>query len=292
MMERRLEITYYQHSGFTCAMDDVLLVFDYWRGEEPNVLPEEAGLKEETLRAYRQVVVFVSHSHPDHLDEVIWSWQRLGNVTYVVSYELPPACTGLRMRPGDALQLSEKLAVRAYDSTDLGISFVVELGGFTIFHAGDLNLWHWREESTLKEIEKAEEDFHRVCASMTREKIDVAFFPVDPRQGRLYDAGANYFMLCLKPRLMIPMHFWNRTEVAVEFAKRSRCHQTECVAMTRPGQKLLLELAEDGFMTIHVLAAPKPMPEQSPEGINRVSLAGYEGEDPFINTDLPVKLDE
>lgn len=290
-MEKNITVTYHHHSGFSCAMGDVLLVFDYWRGRGA-ALPAEAELTVEKLQQFRQVVVFISHSHSDHLDRVVYDWETLGHVTYVISYELPNDCRGHRMKPGDSLQLTENLTVRAYDSTDLGISFLVELDGFAIFHAGDLNLWHWREESSLRQIEVAEQQFSKACEPLKQERIDLAFFPVDPRQGRMFDAGANYFMMLAKPRLMIPMHFWDRSEIAVEYAKRSRCRETEVVAMTRPGQKIRLEINEQGFMTIHMLSVPRPLPEQTAQGTTRVSLEGYEGKDPFLNTDLPVKLDE
>ena len=38
-LEQMLNITYYHHSGFSVEMQDVLLVFDYWRGEHQE-LPE------------------------------------------------------------------------------------------------------------------------------------------------------------------------------------------------------------------------------------------------------------
>ncbi len=36
--------------------------------------------------------------------------------------------------------------IRAYGSTDLGVSFYVEAEGKRFFHAGDLNDWHWNQE--------------------------------------------------------------------------------------------------------------------------------------------------
>ena len=42
-MEKWLDVTYYHHSGFSAAMDDVLLVFDYWLGEKGE-LPENKRL--------------------------------------------------------------------------------------------------------------------------------------------------------------------------------------------------------------------------------------------------------
>ena len=299
-MEQLLDITYYHHSGFSCALDDTLLIFDYWTGEN-NELPESKRITPEMLAQYKEIVVFVSHEHPDHMDPAVFEWRKDFPVTYIVSYDMPVGTRGKRMAPGDTLTLSPKVAVRAYESTDLGVSFLVDLCGIRIFHAGDLNFWHWREESTLKEIEEADEDFHRAIEPLEKESIDVAFFPVDPRQGRLFDAGANTFILSVKPRILLPMHFWGRAEIAVEFARRARCRETEVLAMTRAGEQIRLQFEDDGYLTIHLLSAPEPVPvpkmnetvlPEQPVGSTNVSLQGYEGGDPFNDTDLPVKIDE
>ena len=70
------------------------------------------------------------------------------------------------------------------------------------------------------------EDFKAEVKDLQGEDIDVAFFPVDPRMGMLFDAGANYFMLTAKPRLLLPMHFWGRGEVINEFARRVKAGET------------------------------------------------------------------
>lgn len=63
------------------------------------------------------------------------------------------------------------MKVKAFDSTDEGLSYLVEMDGIRIFHAGDLNNWHWREESTPREIEEAERDFQQVMETMRGEKL-------------------------------------------------------------------------------------------------------------------------
>jgi len=118
---------------------------------------------------------------------------------------------------------------------------------------------------------------------------------VDPRQGRLFDAGANTFILSVKPRVLIPMHFWGRAEIAVEFARRARCRETEVLAMTSYGEKIRLQFEDDGYLTIHLLTAPKAaakpvIMEEVPA--DDVNLMSYEEDDPFNETDLPIKMDE
>ena len=121
--------------------------------------------------------------------------------------------------------------MNAYGSTDEGVSFCVDFAGVTLFHAGDLNLWHWRDESSVTEIESAERAFYDCVAPIPKQKIDVAFFPVDPRQGSMYDAGAGYFIMTVKPKVFIPMHFQGRPDVALRFAVTGETPQTRIVAL-------------------------------------------------------------
>ena len=295
-MDRKLTVTYYHHSGFSVAMDDVLLVFDYWTGEHGE-LPEDKRITVDFLKQFRQVYVFISHEHPDHLDPVVFTWRNEAPVTYIVSADMPVGTRGKRMAPGDSLTLSPEVSVKAFDSTDLGVSFLVDIQGVHVFHAGDLNFWHWREESTVKEIEEADDAFRQAVEPIAREKIDLAFFPVDARQGLMYDAGANYFIMCVKPRLLIPMHFWGRAEIAMEFARRSRCRQTEVMALTRYGEQISLDFTDDGYIDVSLLTPPEVVVSSrtAPIELPVVELPeprtpAYDHEDPFYDTDLPVDI--
>ena len=295
-MDRKLTVTYYHHSGFSVAMDDVLLVFDYWTGEHGE-LPEDKRITVDFLKQFRQVYVFISHEHPDHLDPVVFTWRNEAPVTYIVSADMPVGTRGKRMAPGDNLTLSPEVSIKAFDSTDLGVSFLVDIQGVHVFHAGDLNFWHWREESTVKEIEEADDAFRQAVEPIAREKIDLAFFPVDARQGLMYDAGANYFIMCVKPRLLIPMHFWGRAEIAMEFARRSRCRQTEVMALTRYGEQISLDFTDDGYIDVSLLTPPEVVVSSrtAPIELPVVELPeprtpAYDPEDPFSDTDLPVDI--
>ena len=293
-MEHQCTITYYHHSGFTVAVDKQLLVFDYWRGEHGEVTADRE-LTAEELAGYEKVFVFITHEHQDHFDEVVYGWRKEPgvDVTYIVAHDMPIAKRGKRMAPGDTLEF-DGMTVTAYDSTDLGVSFLVKVNGMNIFHAGDLNFWHWRDESTTREIAEAEEEFQRAVEPIRQENVDVAFFPVDPRQGQMYDAGANYFIMSVKPRLLIPMHYWGRADLANEFARRSRSRQTEILPMTRVGEKIQVEMDEAGYMTVTLQTPEAPvkpveMPVVEPA---EQPITSYDGKDPFSDTDLPVSLNE
>lgn len=298
-MEATVDLTYLHHSGFTVRVENTLLVFDYWEGEKGE-LPPAWRLDSEKLEAYDRVYVFISHAHPDHLDPAVFAWRVSRPITYIVSYDAPIGTRGRRMAPGDELALDSRITVKSFGSTDLGVSFLVEAAGVNLFHAGDLNLWHWRQESTLKQIEAAEQAFEEAMAPLVGRRVDIAMFPVDPRQGPLFDAGANHFILAVKPRLLIPMHWQGRGEVAVDFARRARTKQTEVLALTHPGETVeaFFGEAETTFTLILPKAAPSVPPletamtrqEEEPPKPKDVSLKAYDASDPFADTDLPVDL--
>ena len=301
-MEQNLLITHYYHSGFSVASEQTLAVFDYWRGENGELAPE-LQLTPEKLKRYKNVFVFISHEHIDHLDPIVFTWNAVGNVSYIVSSDMPVGTRGKRMAPGDTLRLCDELAVTAFDSTDLGVSFLADFCGIRIFHAGDLNFWHWREESTMQEIEEADEEFRKAVKPLTQESIDVAFFPVDPRQGSMFEAGANYFILSVKPRILIPMHYFHRAETAIEYARTASCRTTEVIVLPGYGDMLRVQADEDHYLNI---SFPDPSgkeksganapdtgtgPEMSETG---TELPLSEGEtilsedDPFLESDLPL----
>jgi L-ascorbate metabolism protein UlaG (beta-lactamase superfamily) len=291
-MQKQLKVTYHYNSGFSVRVGGILLIFDYWEGENRQ-LSEIGRLNRSILSAFEQVYVFISHAHPDHLDPVVYDWrEELPDINYIVSYDLPIGKRGRRIAPLEEMTLTKDLSVKAFDSTDLGVSFLVSAYGMNIFHAGDLNLWHWRQESTLREIEAAEEAFYTACGPIPVDAIDLCMFPVDPRQGLMYDAGANHFILTKKPRLFIPMHWQDRPEVAVDFARRARTPQTEVLAMTHPGESATVTFG-DRLLDIHIVEPPRdmndipPVPARRPEPVEPPDDGR---DDPFADSDMPVDI--
>ena len=301
-MSRTYGITHFYHSGFTVTNDDTMLVFDYWRGEEGE-LTGRLALSDEQVAAFAHVYVFISHEHIDHLDPIVFTWKNLTDVSYIVSSDMPVGTRGKRMAPGDTLTLAEDITVTAFDSTDLGVSFLVHFRELSVFHAGDLNFWHWREESTMQEIEEADAEFRKAVAPISRELIDVAFFPLDPRQGSMFESGANYFLMAVKPRIMVPMHYFHRTDVAMDYARTASNRATEVIAMPGFRETMLITVDDDGYLNL------QPGPEEPVPGAEAASDAGSpenpgssaedpaelseDGSlinDPFSETDLPVSM--
>ena len=299
-MEQSLLITHYYHSGFSVESKRTLAVFDYWRGENGE-LPPEKQLTPEKLKRYENVFVFISHEHTDHLDPIVFSWNEIGNVSYIVSSDMPVGTRGKRMAPGDTLTLCDELTVTAFDSTDLGVSFLTDFCGIHIFHAGDLNFWHWRAESTTQEIEEADAEFRRAVLPVSREKIDVAFFPVDPRQGVMFEAGANYFILSVKPRILIPMHYFHRAETALDYARTASCRTTEVIPLSGYGDCLRIEMDEEHYLNVSFPTDENGPAKTDASGINSPEARGNDSglpldagdtmlseDDPFLESDLPL----
>lgn len=291
-MPGQVTVTYFHHSGFMAAVEDTLLIFDYWRGENNN-LTGETALSEADLKGYKQVLFFVTHEHPDHYDQVIYDFKHLNYVHYIIAEDMPMEAYGDRMAAGDQRTYGGA-RVTAYGSTDLGVSFYVEVGGLHIFHAGDLNLWHWREESTLRQITQAENLYYAAVQLLIGKPIDVCMFPVDPRMGGMFEAGANHFIMTCKPRVFIPMHWQGRSEVATDFARRCRTKYTEGLALTKPRERAEITFDKNAI-NIHVYLAAEQREDvlkrrrrTENEDVVQRALDAFETGDPFAESDLPV----
>ncbi len=215
-----MTITYLGHSGFSARVNGRLLLFDALRGKTPE--PKD------------RAIAFVSHAHADHYAPEVKRWHEAGLCALVTGEGVNE---GICLARGETAEV-DGARVRAFGSTDEGVSFLVELGGRRVFHAGDFNFWSWRGESTPEEIAEADAQFSEMLADMRGMRPDVAFFPVDPRMGEAFDEGALRFAEAARPRLLIPMHFWDRPEAAVEFAKKPMPAGVTVRAMTRVGETL------------------------------------------------------
>lgn len=233
-----IAVEYLGGSGFLVSLGDTGMLFDASEhGAGRRALPEKSA-----LASFRRLYVFISHRHDDHFSESVYDLCG-EDAVYVVGFDVPQPHRGVRMSPGEERGFGP-VTVRAFGSTDEGVSFLVTCAGVTLFHAGDLNLWHWRDESSVAQIEAAERAFYDCVAPIPQQKIDVAFFPVDPRQGSMYDAGAGYFIMTVKPRFLIPMHFQGRPDVALRFALTGETAHTRVVALEQPGDHIDLHIPD------------------------------------------------
>jgi L-ascorbate metabolism protein UlaG (beta-lactamase superfamily) len=219
----KAKIYYIDHSGFAIKTKNYLLIFDYFKEPDliTNNIEDRAILSAESLKTAENIIVFSSHSHSDHFNPNIFKWMCSNtNIQYVLSDDIK--INNIKpnyhfIKEGEKINIKD-VEIHAYGSTDIGISFAVTVDQLKLFHAGDLNWWHWKDD-TLEERTMAEKSFKlNVDLIKANEKhIDIAFFPVDPRLKEFYSIGGEYFGKELNPKLFIPMHFGNDFYITEEF---------------------------------------------------------------------------
>lgn len=187
-------VEYLSHSGYVVETDKIILIFDYVNG----ILPSKY------LKSDKQCCFFITHHHSDHFSQSVFSYKK----TVVMSDDinLDSFFNVFKVRDGDMI-VCDKISVKVFGSTDEGVSFLVSDGDVNIFHAGDLNNWHWKDESTSEEIEFAQKSFLDIVAQVAEYPIDIAMFPVDARMGSEFDLGARQFVDRCQPTHFFPMHF-------------------------------------------------------------------------------------
>lgn len=208
-----MKLDYIYHSGFAIEADEVTVIIDYYKDSSEEV-PGKGIVRDRLLQRPGVLYVLATHFHPDHFNREVLSWrEERPDIRYILSKDIlkhrrASAEDATFINKGDIYE-DDHIRIEGFGSTDAGISFLIDLQGFRLFHAGDLNNWHWSEESTPQEIRKAEGDFLAEVKNI-REKapqMDVTMFPVDRRLGKDYMRGAEQFVERIKTTIFVPMHF-------------------------------------------------------------------------------------
>lgn len=246
-MEKKIpvQITYLFNSGFVVETEKHLLIFDYYRDTAESKLRTLSSAA--TLPAFlendKPGFVLASHRHADHYNPVILEWgKRKPELTYILSSDIKPWRQEDRIElvsPGEGRTIGP-LFLKVFGSTDQGVSFWVEIEGWRLFHAGDLNWWYWEDDSEA-ELAAAEEKFKTEISKLKGEPVDLAFFPVDPRLGKYYYLGGAYLIQQLQPDFFIPMHFGTDYQITERFARRVSASTTKVVTLHQSPQTILLE---------------------------------------------------
>jgi len=246
MLSSRKAVIYYLfHSGFVVEYGDYLFIFDYYK--QPHKTASNGFTENELvdkIAESRYVFAFVSHGHYDHFNPRIFDWKKYNpSLTYILSSDI--WSSGLKvdnegiyffLSPGDYIKKHD-IMVRAYGSTDLGVSFMLNIGEFSIFHAGDLNWWHWADESTEDELKEEERKFKSEVEKIREKNIDIMFFPVDPRLGEHYWIGGAYMLEKFHPRLFVPMHFGGNSYITKQIADRMKYLDIPIIKINYEGQR-------------------------------------------------------
>lgn len=210
-----MQITYIYHSGFLIETAASYYIFDYWKGELPELNPE------------KPVVVFSSHAHPDHYEPKIFDLLKargtkdiyavLGKDIPKDSY--PEGVECLRTLAHKAFTLPHGEELYTLQSTDAGVAFLLTTTEGIIYHAGDLNDWQWDGEP-----EQSNAAMHQLYLKelnlIADRHIDVAFVPLDARQEQLCFHGLAEFLAVIRDVSKVyPMHYWEKTELIDQFVE-------------------------------------------------------------------------
>ena len=233
-------------SGFWLQLPDATLIFDCYIGKLP------------PTRRDKPLIVFISHMHSDHFNRHIFhlmdSFEKISFVigidsssekdfTYLVE-RLEQQIPGLDdrcffVKGGDTLDFGNiGVKVQALPSTDMGTAFLVNAGGKTIFHAGDLWIQPFsitsadgksipaevmkqiRESPEYAEICEGERNrFRQYTAPLNGIRIDLAMLPLDPRFGNNGPDSMLHYLSIADISAYIPMHLWENFSFLDDFIK-------------------------------------------------------------------------
>ena len=193
-----MKVTYLEHSGFVVEYEDYVLIFDYYRGKLPKFDQD------------KHILVFASHIHPDHFNKRIFKWKKeYPDIRYILSDDIKAKKLSEEVIYLGAHQKIEigNVQIETLQSTDEGVAFLVYLKDKVIYHAGDLNWWHWEGEDP-KENKAMGQAYRTEIDQIKGLHIDVAFVPVDPRLEDQYYWGLDYYMRQTDTDVVFPMHMW------------------------------------------------------------------------------------
>lgn len=231
-----VHLTYIHHNCFVLRGGDRTFLFDY---PDDSHLPEGAeGVVRDAVQG-RELVVFVSHSHSDHLNSDLESVvSGAASVRYVVSDDVEdmrpeavPAGEALIVEPDETYEWGG-LHIETLMSNDLGVAFLVSDGDFRFYFGGDLAKWIWKSASEREQTFTA--SFFREAMERVREfQPHVAFSNVDKRLENLAGGVDAYRQTGAK--IFVPMHTFGDTTWLPEFRDNVGEVFTKLFVYSKPG---------------------------------------------------------
>lgn len=242
-----MEVTYLSHSGFLLETEETSFLFDYYKGGLPQINTE------------KNLVVFVSHWHPDHYNPEIFELTKshpqvryvlskdVATRRHIISYKMQGIDLESRITVAPknkeldvVLENGKELHITTFKSTDVGVAFLIRYDGHNIFHAGDLNIWAWEEE-TKEYNNNMRANFEKEMKKLEGTYIDIAFFPLDPRQRRYAEEGLSMYLRYTVNKRVFPMHFWRKYSLIREFKKNHPEYDEQIQEITKKNEKFYFD---------------------------------------------------
>ena len=232
-----MNITYIYHSSFLVETVSGYLLFDYYKGQLPELSP------------YKPLYVFASHRHGDHFSASIFNLaKKYPHVYYFLSNDIWEKRVPEELRertifmgPGERLGDSS-LRIETLRSTDEGVAFLVQIDGKTIYHAGDLNDWTWVREPEDNNA-WMRKNYREEIAKLGRRKIYAAFVVLDPRQEMEFAKGMTWFLQHVDAAVGFPMHCWDDYSIISRYKNlpESAPYRNKICDITAAGQSFLVQ---------------------------------------------------
>ena len=122
--------------------------------------------------------------------------------------------------------------------------------GKNFYHAGDLNWWHWEEETELYN-ENMKKSYGKEIDRLEGKHFNAAFVPLDPRQGEAYRYGMDYFLAKASADYVFPMHMWEQYDWIQKYknalmqendSKYDECHMANENSMACKCKNCIMEI--------------------------------------------------
>lgn len=238
---KNFKLYYIYHSCFAVETLNYFIIFDYFK-MPPQQKNDDISLKEKVLKTDKKVIILSSHSHHDHFNKDIFKWENINSpIIYILSNDIfiENIKNNYFIVDKNTVLNIDKINVETYNSTDIGVSFLIEVDKIKIFHAGDLNWWYWKDDTdNEKQIMRDlfQETIDKISKTST---IDIAFFPIDPRLEEFCFLGGEYFADKVHPQIMIPMHFDENFLITEEFKERISKFKVMGISIKKTNSSLL-----------------------------------------------------
>lgn len=227
-----MKVIFLHHSSFLVELEQTVLLFDYFAGDRVDgyhftgVVPK--------MEAGKDLYVFASHKHRDHFDmDNLKLAAQYPNIHFIFSRDCKMSRNFLIKHGFDWLDMNRityaaacreyeigSIKVKTLASTDAGAAFCVEAEGRHIYHAGDLNWWYWEGVGDLVNG-RMERCFKREMRRIEDTHFNLAFVPLDPRQGKDAFKGFGYFMKNIDADHVFPMHMWQDYSLIGQYKSRT-----------------------------------------------------------------------
>jgi len=221
-------VTYLGHSAWIVETIKSFFIFDYDKPPKKNSLVDLSKLQG------KPTYFFSTHSHGDHYSKRLnQEVSRHANMKFITGDFKTVFDNSIAIQPRKSLTIDDIFILTAA-STDLGVCYLINNKGFSVFHSGDLANWPDNEQTPVDYFKEI--DFIASKAN----SVDIAFIPVstfDWYQDPCLLEGAFYAINKLNPRVVFPMHANGRESLYKKFAKHAadKGITNTIVCMNNPG---------------------------------------------------------